>query len=107
MYVSGRAKSQSVGRVKRLALSFVISLVPFAAQADIADVFRQFDRGTSADKDFVKTLILGIEDGFEAANDELKANGKPMLYCAPEALKLTGDQLVVHHSDFDSLAEAG
>jgi hypothetical protein len=83
-----------VGRVKRLALTFVISLVPFAARADIADVFRQFDRGTSADKDFVKTLILGIEDGFEAANDELKANGKPMLYCAPEAIKFTGDQLV-------------
>jgi hypothetical protein len=50
--------------------------------------------GGSADKDFVKTLILGIEDGFEAANDELKANGKPMLYCAPEAIKFTGDQLV-------------
>jgi Rap1a immunity proteins len=93
-YVSGRAKSQSVGRTKRLTLAFVISLVPFAAQADIADVFRQFDRGTPADRDFVKTLILGIEDGFEAANDELKANGKPMLYCAPEAIKFTGDQLV-------------
>jgi hypothetical protein len=81
-------------RARKLTLAFVISLMPFAVQADIADVFRQFDRGTVADKDFVKTLILGIEDGFEAANDELKANGKPMLYCAPEAIKFTGDQLV-------------
>jgi len=81
-------------RVRKLSLAFVLSLLPFAAQADISDVFRQFDHGTSADKDFVKALILGIEDGFEAANDELKANGKPMLYCAPEAMKFTGDQLV-------------
>jgi hypothetical protein len=63
--------------------------------------------GRPPTKDFIKTLILGIEDGFEAANDELKANNNPMLYCAPEAIKFTGDQLVVHHSDFDFLAVAG
>jgi hypothetical protein len=42
-------RAPSGGRTKKLALAFVISLVPFVAQADIADVFRQFDHGTPAD----------------------------------------------------------
>jgi hypothetical protein len=45
-------------------------------------------------QDFVKTLIVGIEDGFGAAKDELDATGKPKLYCAPEGVKFMGDQLV-------------
>jgi hypothetical protein len=57
-------------------------------------VFQQLDHGTVEDKNFVKTLIVGIEDGFSAVNDELGDNGKPMLYCVPETTKLTGDQLI-------------
>ena len=69
-------------------------LLPVAAQASIADVFQQLDNGTVEDKNFVKTLIVGIEDGFSAVNDELNDNGKPMLYCSPETTKLTGNQLI-------------
>jgi hypothetical protein len=72
----------------------LLLLLPIAAQASIADVFQQLDHGTVDDKNFVKTLIVGIEDGFNAVNDELNDNGKPMLYCAPESTKLTGDQLI-------------
>jgi hypothetical protein len=58
---------------KKLAIAFgILLLLPVAAQASIA----------------------GIEDGFSAVNDELNDNGKPMLYCAPETTKLTGDQLI-------------
>jgi hypothetical protein len=69
-------------------------VVPAQSRADIADLFQQYDNGATADRDFVKTLIVGVEDGFAAANDELKATGKGMLYCSPEAVRLTGDQLV-------------
>jgi hypothetical protein len=42
----------------------LLLLLPIAAQASIADVFQQLDHGTVDDKNFVKTLIVGIEDGF-------------------------------------------
>ena len=71
---------------KNLAIAFgFLLLLPVAAQATIADVFQQLDHGTVEDKNFVKTLIVGIENGFSAVNDELSDSGKPMLYCAPEA----------------------
>jgi hypothetical protein len=80
--------------IKNLAIACLLILLPVAAQATIADVFQQFDHGTVADKDFVKTLVAGIADGISALNDELNDNGKPMLYCAPENTKLTGEQLI-------------
>ena len=80
---------------KKLAIAFgFLLLLPVTAHASIADVFQQLDHGTVEDQNFVKTLIVGIEDGFRAVNDELSDNGKPMLYCAPETPKLTGDQLI-------------
>jgi hypothetical protein len=80
---------------KKFAIAFgLVMLLPVAAQASIADVFQQLDHGTVDDKNFVMTLMVGIADGFSAVNDELNDNGKPMLYCAPESAKLTGDQLI-------------
>ncbi len=79
---------------KALALACGLSLMPIAALADIADVFRNYDRGTAADRTFIKTLIVGIADGFDAANDQLKEDGKSALYCAPAGIKFTGDQLI-------------
>jgi hypothetical protein len=80
---------------KKLSIVFgLLLLLPVTAHASIADVFQQLDHGTVEDKNFVKTRIAGIEDGFSAVNDELNDNGSPMLYCAPENTKLTGDQLI-------------
>jgi hypothetical protein len=63
---------------KKRAIAFgLLLLLPVAAQATIADVFQQFDHGTVEGKNFVKTLIVGIEDGFSAVNDELSDNGNP------------------------------
>jgi hypothetical protein len=42
----------------------------------------------------LRARVVEIEDGFGAANDELDATGKPKLYCAPEGVKFTGDQLI-------------
>jgi hypothetical protein len=71
-----------------------MSTVKDQTRSRVFCVFHQFDHGTLADKNFVKTLIAGIEDGFSAVNDELNDNGKPMLYCVPETTKLTSDQLI-------------
>jgi hypothetical protein len=61
---------------KKLAIAFgLLLLFPVTAQASNADVFQQFDNDTVEDKNFVKTLIVGIEDGFSAVNDELSDNG--------------------------------
>ena len=61
---------------KKLAIAFgLLLLLPVTAQASNADVFQQFDNGTVEDKNFVKTLIVGIEDGFSVVNDELSDNG--------------------------------
>lgn len=72
----------------------LVLLAPATARADIADVFRQYDQGSLGDRNFVKTLLVGVADGLDAANDRLKQDGKPPLYCSPNGLKLTGDQLV-------------
>lgn len=81
--------------MRKLAFAFgLLLLLPGAAQASIADVFQQYDHGTVEDRNFVKTLIVGIEHGFSAVNDELYDNGKPMLYCVPETAKLTGEQSI-------------
>jgi len=54
---------------KKLAIAFgLLLLLPVAAQASIADVFQQLDHGTVDDKNFVRTLIVGIEDGFRQTN---------------------------------------
>lgn len=84
----------SVMNCKTMLLASALSIMPLAALADIADVFRQYDQGTVADKNFVKTLIVGIADGLGAANDQLQETGKPMLYCSPASIKFTGDQLI-------------
>jgi hypothetical protein len=71
--------------MRKLAIAFgLLLLLSVTAQASIADVFQQLDHGTVEEQNFVKTLIVGIEDGFSAVNDELSDSGKPMLYCAPE-----------------------
>jgi hypothetical protein len=81
--------------MRKLAIAFgFLLLLPVTAHANIADVFQQLDHGTVEDRNFVKTLIVGIENGLSAANDDLNDNGRPMLYCAPETIKLTGDQLI-------------
>jgi hypothetical protein len=58
---------------KGFALVFVVCLVPCERRYR-----RRVPAVASADMDFLKTLTLKIEDGFEAANCELKANGKLM-----------------------------
>ena len=63
-----------------LVLVGVLSLLwPAGAVADIADVLQKLDHGTVADKSFIKTLFIGIGEGFDTANDQLKMNNKPML----------------------------
>jgi hypothetical protein len=85
---------QALKAIKRLSVALMLLLASAVARADIADLFQQYDHGATADRDLVKILIVGVEDGLGAANDELKATGNAMLYCAPETDRFTGDQLV-------------
>jgi hypothetical protein len=81
--------------IGRLAFTLgLLLLLPVAAQASLADLFQQYDHGTVADKNIVKALIIGIANGFNTANDELKDNNERMLYCAPETIKFTDDLLI-------------
>jgi hypothetical protein len=77
-----------------LMLAWGNFLMPVAAVADIALVLQKFDHGTAADKSLVMMLMSANSDGFNAANAELKAAGKSMLYCAPETITLTPEQLI-------------
>lgn len=79
--------------MKALAVALALLLISTAARADIAEVFRLY-RGQSSERTFVKTLIGGIADGLDAANQNLQESGKPKLYCVPEAVNLTNDQLI-------------
>jgi hypothetical protein len=46
---------------KKLAIAFgLLLLLPVTAHASIAEVFQQLDHGTVEDKNFVKTLLVGI-----------------------------------------------
>jgi hypothetical protein len=79
-----------------LALAFAIVQMPVAAVAaveDIASLFQMFDHGTDL-KGMAETLIAANAAGLSAANASLASADKPMLYCAPERISLTGEQLI-------------
>jgi hypothetical protein len=61
--VDRHAVSCVMGRKLGVAFGLLL-LLPAAARASIADVFQQLDHGTVDNKNFIKTLIAGIEDGF-------------------------------------------
>jgi hypothetical protein len=76
-------------------LGWGIAIMPISAVADIADIFRTMDHGTSAEKTLVRSLVKATETGFAEANSDLRNNRKePPLYCPPEKINLTGDQLI-------------
>ena len=72
-----------------------LCLMSVAAKADIADILRDYDHGTRAEQALAKAILRATEAGFSAANTELKDERRETpLYCAPERLNLTGEQLI-------------
>lgn len=69
-------------------------LMPLA-KADIANMLEKYDHGTATEKSFVKAMLMATEAGFSAANAELRdERGQTPLYCAPDTVSLSGEQLI-------------
>jgi hypothetical protein len=72
-------------------LAFGLSLMPIAARADVAALFADLD-GAQPNRGLAQMMVIGIAEGFDTVNDQLKASQHSALYCSPD--KLNGDQLV-------------
>jgi hypothetical protein len=66
-------------------------LMPIAARADVAALFADLD-GAQPNRGLAQMMVIGIAEGFDTINDQLKASQHPALYCSPD--KLNGDQLI-------------
>jgi hypothetical protein len=54
-----------------------------------------YDKGSSADKQSIVTILTAVEDGMGWANAELKKRKDgPPLYCVPDGFGLTGEQIL-------------
>ena len=75
----------------RLLLAFGLSLMPIAVRADVAALLADLD-SAEPNRGLARMMVIGIAEGFDTINDQLKASQHPALYCAPD--KPNGDQLV-------------
>ena len=85
--------------MKLVSLIFTLSLLsPLAAHAQEANakkVLDMYDKGSSADKQSIVTILTAVEDGMGWANAELKKRkDAPPLYCVPDGFGLTGEQIL-------------
>jgi hypothetical protein len=72
-------------------LAVGLSLMPIAARADVAALLADLD-GVQPNRGLAQMMVIGIAEGFDTVNDQLKASRRSALYCSPD--KLNGDQLV-------------
>jgi len=79
---------------KAAILACGLLFIPVAAAANVADVFQTLDDGTDLERELLLANFEGSAAGFGAVNNILKLENKPMLYCVPEKIILTGEQLV-------------
>jgi hypothetical protein len=63
-----------MGMIRQFAkggVLFCFMTMPVAGVADIGDIFRTMDHGTSAEKTLVKSLVKATETGLAEANSDL------------------------------------
>jgi hypothetical protein len=72
-------------------LAFGLSLMPITARADVAALLADLE-GAQPNRGLAQMMVIGIAEGFDTLNDQLKASQHPALYCAAD--KPNGDQLV-------------
>jgi hypothetical protein len=61
----------------------------------VKKVLDTYDKGSSADKQSIVTILTAVEDGMGWANIELKKRkDTPPLYCVPDGFGLTGEQIL-------------
>ena len=65
--------------------------MPIAARADAAALFADLD-GAPPNRGLAQMMVIGIADGFDTINNQLKASQHPAPYCSPD--KLNGDHLI-------------
>src|SRR5689334_15812811 len=75
-----------------LLLACCLWLLPVVAHADVAALLSDYDSRKQPDRGLATMMIIGIAEGFDAVNDELKKEGGTALFCSP--VKLKADQLM-------------
>ena len=78
-------------KTKILLLACGLLLLPEIARADVATLLNDYD-GPQPNRTFSEILIVGIAEGFDTINAELKQAGSPPLFCSP--VKMKADQLI-------------
>jgi hypothetical protein len=77
-----------------------MALQPISAQAQgddassTAHFLEMYNGGDASERTLLQLSIIGADSAFVTANAELKTNGKEPLYCQPEHLSLTPEQVV-------------
>lgn len=80
-----------------LLAAFAICATAFAAQPQFVstdDMLAAYDHGDDNSRQLILLGLAQMEGGMALANAELKAKGQAPLYCAPEQLVLTGEQIL-------------
>jgi hypothetical protein len=76
-------------------ISLLSPLAAHAQEANAKKVLDMYDKGSSADKQSIVTILTAVEDGMGWANIELKKRkDTPPLYCVPDGFGLTGEQIL-------------
>jgi hypothetical protein len=76
-------------------ISLLSPLAAHAQEANARKLLDMYDKGSSADKQSIITILTAVEDGMGWANIELKKRkDTPPLYCVPDGFGLTGEQIL-------------
>jgi hypothetical protein len=88
--------TQGFGKVFA-ALAFIgctLATTSASAEADVASYFKNYARASDSTQSFYRTVLSSYENGMAWANATLQEQGSKPLYCPPEKVALTGDQLL-------------
>ena len=64
------------------------------AEVDTATILRHYDEADLATKKYIAEKIADIENGMSWANADLLSRKQSPLYCPPQTMVLTGEQLI-------------
>jgi len=64
------------------------------AEMDAATFLKRYDEANPATQKYMETRIGDIENGMSWANAVLPNRNQPLIFCPPDSLVLTGEQLV-------------
>ncbi|HYE46883.1 MAG TPA: hypothetical protein VEA44_14055 [Caulobacter sp.] len=87
-------KRVAVAAAAALALGLSVAASAQAQELTVAEWRRE------GDDERLRLYVMGIKTGYDWANEELRADGRPMLYCQPRDLAVSYDMLAKILTDF-------